>query len=444
MFRPSFLRHVATGRALPWLCATALLGCGAEPRAAGMELGELEPVDQRRLREHSLDVAGAMAGSSAGVSGFDRFGRDVRSPSGSAAARNSGTDAPARAGAPAVAGAGAAQPAASGPPITPMLDADKDPAIESDNTAQGAQPFRCDERYVLSAHAAADSSAPFVVPAGSEKTMAYYFATPWNGARQALGFQFAFGNERVVHHWALYASNAPLQTGRVLDQSVITDAVYVLDAQFITGGGPRNEGVSMPADVGLRLPDQSGFMLQVHYLNVSEEAEQDASSITLCVTSTPQPIEAALHAVGKGSFTVDPLTRTEVTSTCEPENLDEPVHMFAITPHMHDTGVRSRVVLNRHDEQTTVLDAPFDVHSQLSYQLPAMGAGSDLLLMPGDTLTTTCTFDNPRATTISSGPAADQEMCLVLVWAWPAGKLQNGLDATPQFAVSADSSCTER
>jgi hypothetical protein len=62
---------------------------------------------------------------------------------------------------------------------------------------------------------------------------------------------------------------------------------------------------------------------------------------------------------------------------------------------------------------------PFDFEEQRSYPRP----GGDLVINSGDTVTTTCIFDNPTNVAIGFGENAGNEMCFNFAMYYPMGAL---------------------
>jgi hypothetical protein len=66
-------------------------------------------------------------------------------------------------------------------------------------------------------------------------------------------------------------------------------------------------------------------------------------------------------------------------------------------------------------------------------------------LNPGDTITSTCSYDNTTDSTIDQGVESQNEMCNFGVLAWPAGKLHNAFGALssilPETGGLADVAC---
>ena len=63
-------------------------------------------------------------------------------------------------------------------------------------------------------------------------------------------------------------------------------------------------------------------------------------------------------------------------------------------------------------------DGAFSFEFQVLYDTP-------VLLMPGDTVTTTCTFENTSDREVNFGASTDAEMCFNFTSAWPAHALDN-------------------
>jgi hypothetical protein len=326
----------------------------------------------------------------------------------------------------------------------PAPDDASDPAAHGDAR-------ECELVQVFRAHgaAAACDHSPARVAPNTEDLRQFYFDTPWNGEMQLLRSRVVGINTSIVHHWALYVvHSASVHDGEILSGHNLVDVLKIRDAQFLVGGGAQSN-IELPEGVGLDLPHDSGtgYLLEVHYFNASaDQTVEDATGVELCVTSVPQPNRAAAHLLGRHAFSVPAHSKADVVSTCRPSAPAEPVHILAIMPHMHETGVHAKVVLNRSTgQQQTLHDAAFVAKEQRTFRVPdkPTPATPDVVVEPGDTLTTTCTFDNPRDESIEAGPFAENEMCIMLAWAWPAGVLKNEYMFGGDFGVSEDEDCME-
>jgi hypothetical protein len=70
----------------------------------------------------------------------------------------------------------------------------------------------------------------------------------------------------------------------------------------------------------------------------------------------------------------------------------------------------------------TVFDKPFDFNHQVHYPQDPL-----IVLPPGETITSTCTFDNTTNNSVAFGPSTEQEMCYQFAFSYPAGALDNGV-----------------
>jgi hypothetical protein len=336
----------------------------------------------------------------------------------------------------------------SAPGATPQILASSPTVPANDEVAW---PADCEERHVFRAHGnqEAGDTTKYRIAAGAQLVTTFYFHAPWTQDMQLLKGHMTFDNKKIVHHWVLWATSMSTAQEGSFAGAVGKDTVALGGEQYVVGGGPGATDVEMPANVGLRMPTGTNllFELEVHYSNtVGETDEEDASSVEVCVTSHKRPVEAAVHTLGRASFSLPAHTQTDITSTCVPSGLDEPVHIMAVTPHMHLTGERAKLVLNhKSGDALTLVDNPYTFQEQKSYVVPEDRSAVDILVNPGDTLTSTCSFDNTTDVTINQGVRSENEMCNIGVLAWPAGKLHNSvgdvLGILPETGGLADVAC---
>jgi hypothetical protein len=312
-------------------------------------------------------------------------------------------------------------------------------------------PADCEQRVVFRAHGAmrAGDTSKYRVPAGEQFVAMFYFKAPWNADLQLVKTHAVIDNPKIVHHWGLMVARSDEAFDNTIQGSQDAWAMPIDGGEAIIAGARGGTQLNLPADVGLRLPPGPNlvFELEVHYYNAaSDQDEEDATSVEVCVTSKKRRFEAAIHGLGAESFELPAHTQTNVTSTCVPSPQREPIHVLAVNPHMHLTGRRTTMVVNRKSgEQITVLDEPYDFLDQRTYTLPTDRSAADVVLNPGDTITTTCHYDNDTDASIEQGMRSEQEMCETGVLAWPAGALHNSygdlLRLLPSVIGGADLYC---
>jgi hypothetical protein len=358
----------------------------------------------------STDDAGDGAGGTAGAGGASGAGGarpDAGGASGAGGAADGGTDAR----------RDARDAADAGPPDT-GADGDGGPKPPT------GWPTDCEERYTLLAHGVSrpGDQTKFDVSGSGARDFyqCFLFKAPWSTTTvQGVRFRPVIDDARVVARLVLYG----------LDSSTATDGQVGISGcrggTYLQGWAPGGTETVFPADVGLQMPrGANAFLgLEVHYDNAANHANAiDASGVEFCVTKTLRPNTASVHWLGSTNISLARGTQTSVTNTCDPV-APQPAHVVAIQPQMNRLGTRAQLILNRATgARETLHDAPFRITDQATY--PSMAVVND-----GDTLTTTCTYDNTTTGTVRYGDTMADENCYHFVTAWPAGALSGFLTA---------------
>jgi hypothetical protein len=304
------------------------------------------------------------------------------------------------------------------------------PTTTQDEDSLGDLPSgeRCDVMLDLRA---SHAGTAFDVPQADDHYECFYFKVP-DASLQLTGSAPLIGDERVLHHWLLYTTqNSELTDGSHEGCS----GVHSSDT-LITGWAPGGKTVVLPEEVGLDVPSgqDAYFILEIHYNNVARYTDAlDQSGARLCLTTTPQEHVAAVHWLGTENILLLP-GESQAGSTCAP-NLSGPVQVLSVSPHMHQLGVHSSIVINRvSGTQETLLDKPFDFNTQIGYETPTT-------LHPGDTLTATCTWNNTSGAITFFGEGTNDEMCYLFTIAYPAGALNTGGDLLGVDALGGENKC---
>ena len=236
----------------------------------------------------------------------------------------------------------------------------------------------------------------------------FSYTPPWGKDKVHLvSWRPIIDNKQVIHHWLLYNESSP-----VTDK---TDADCVgahPNAQLVAGWAPGGQGNTLPADVGQDVSG-SGFTLETHYNNTGTAPLPDGSGVHVCVTKKLRKNEAGMHWLGTELILLP--AGGQATGICAP-TAKTPVTILSSTPHMHLQGRHLTTVINRaNGTKEMLIDKAFDFQTQVGYQTPAT-------IMPGDTLTTTCTYGGQAI----YGEGTKQEMCYNFVLAYPNGGLSSG------------------
>jgi hypothetical protein len=179
------------------------------------------------------------------------------------------------------------------------------------------------------------------------------------------------------------------------------------NSALIYGYAPGATPLYLDSDVGVKLTPDVSITMEFHFYNSSSSPGQDHNGAELCVTKKVPVHEADLSWLGS-----EAIFGTSATGTCTPKG-PGPIHLIAAQPHEHKKGTHMKVTLNRAGGKREVIhDEPFSFDAQKYYL-------EDTILMPGDTLTTTCTYSAPA----SFGQSTNDEMCYFFALAWPANNI---------------------
>lgn len=304
-----------------------------------------------------------------------------------------------------------------------------------DGTFEALVPLPGETCYDFKNHASTTGvdDKPFAIGVG-EQYEQFYFKAPWPNGSVATRFGAKLDNEKVLHHWLLFTTAENQPEGSHFTAPLPT--LIGVNAQLLAGWALGGPNTAMPPDVGFELPPKGAQLnIQWHFYNSTTSTQMDKSAVQLCVVPAAMRAHvASVTWVGTediggnkwfGGAGMPPHQMSTFSGTCPPSrkgmNATDPINIIMWTPHMHQLGVRMQSFVNRKGGmRETVFDKPFDFNQQLHY--PA-----DVKLMPGDTLTATCTFNNTTNMGVPFGESSDTEMCYQFVTSWPAHALENGV-----------------
>jgi hypothetical protein len=304
---------------------------------------------------------------------------------------------------------------ADGAPEDP--DADCDDTQMPDGDPVGPDALPCEADIVLQAHAPGGAGG-FAVPTVDNLYQCFAFQVPQTSTGQAIAWAPIIDDERVVHHWILYR-----QQSAPSSDTFACDASLQVSATFVAGWAPGGGNVELPAGVGLELGSPSEwYVLQVHYHNSAQHLDAvDQSGVAFCSAPQQQPMTAGILTLGTVGIDIPAnATNHQESGTCGAflgtNGWPEPLHVLAGSPHMHQLGRGLRTVVNHAGGGTEVVTdvAQFDWQNQTMWW-----NDPEVILNPGDSITTTCTFDNPNAYNVGFGENTEDEMCFNFVLAYP-------------------------
>jgi hypothetical protein len=259
----------------------------------------------------------------------------------------------------------------------------------------------------------------FTVPV-DESYNQFYFNVPWPAGSVETRFGTDLDNKKVLHHWLMFTQSAPTAAGTV--STNVTGTTLFEGAELIAGWAIGGCSTTYPDDVGVALPDSGTLMIQWHHFNSTGTPQQDGSKVQVCtVPAGSRAHIAGLTFLGTEAIVIPP-GKADATGTCQ-NSSGGPITIIGLTPHMHKIGINMRSVVDKAGGGSLeIFNKPFVFDQQINYMLDP-----PYVLQPGDSITSTCTFQNNSDATVGFGQSTTQEMCYQFALSYPYGALNNAV-----------------
>jgi hypothetical protein len=289
----------------------------------------------------------------------------------------------------------------TGEPVRPGADGPRSGGATLEPQVYNDPDMTC---YQFLTHAQGDINAPYTQGQG-ENYVNFSFKPGWKGTQYLRSIKLVnVENATVLHHWLLFKDTSMKRDGAV----AASGGTHTDGAVLLHGWAPGATPIFYDPDVGMKMEDNVSYSLEAHLYNMSGKSGTDHSGAEVCVTP-----KVPTHVVDVSWVGTDSIFGTSATGTCRPKNQTGPIHLIGAQPHLHKKGIHQKVVITRAGGmKETIHDLPFNFDDQRYYI-------KDIVLMPGDTMTTTCTYSEPAM----FGSSSDAEMCYFFSIAWPAGQL---------------------
>ncbi|MET0594119.1 MAG: hypothetical protein ABW133_15570 [Polyangiaceae bacterium] len=176
--------------------------------------------------------------------------------------------------------------------------------------------------------------------------------------------------------------------------------------------GPGAGELRMPAGVAMKLAAKQSLHLNLHVYNATASVLEGVSGLEVVRAKAGDIVhEAGFVLAGPTSVTLPPAKRTTITKTCSIVSEQTAV---ALIPLMHKLGVQFKTTATQSGTPRVLFDAAFRYEEQSQVPLAA------LALVPGDTITTECTYENTKYHPVIPGHPGD-EICFSALLRYPQG-----------------------
>lgn len=230
------------------------------------------------------------------------------------------------------------------------------------------------------------------------------------------GMEALVDNLSIVHHVVIYDAGRTDPSGDAAGFSC--DGFGESGWTYLAGWAPGSQPLQMPEGMGLELAADTTLVLQMHYYNSFDGADQvaDQSGYGLLLADS---VERPVYVLPLGAYSFSiPAGEEKIVSEIElwGDRRGE-AEILGVWPHMHLFGQGFDMRVDHEDGSSTCLTHMdgWDFHNQVSslYLEPAPLTG-------GDTIYTECRYDNTAANprqphdppqTVQWGEGTGDEMC---------------------------------
>jgi hypothetical protein len=224
-------------------------------------------------------------------------------------------------------------------------------------------------------------------------------------------------------HATLTTGSHHLIVDRLADGSAISTIpsscapTQASDATRLMIAQQKDTLVTLPYGIAFRLAPHQPLFLQLHYINLSENAEEIEGLVDLALVdpTTKAPIEAKSIFTGSLNINLPPLSPGTASAyvPIKPEGTATSRNVFEITSHTHSLGVDSTI------ERVASANAPATtpIHESKDWSEPPLTALTPPLVFTGtDGFRLTCKYQNTTDQTVTFGTGFHDEMCFMWVY----------------------------
>ncbi len=268
---------------------------------------------------------------------------------------------------------------------------------------------------------------------GDDVTHCQYVMAPFDHDMDVLDVQGA--QSQYGHHGVAFAytppdgvelgSEVPCMMGSNEFSSAAPTAGGMPSMAALSGGaflgavGPiAGRPATLPAGVAFRLTKGQGIMLNLHYINTSTEPVNGDAYIDMkFVDVDPARLIAAIFLNLNGGFSVPPKAEVDSTADCVAKS---DVNVIMMSNHMHEFGTHATTsVVHGDTGEVEVLrdDPTWTSDMQSNPTFTRWDVKSPFVLHAGDTIRTSCSWNNSTTGTLSF----PREMCISAGFALATG-----------------------
>jgi hypothetical protein len=248
--------------------------------------------------------------------------------------------------------------------------------------------------------------ADWMLNAGEERYQCFLVRPSQPGGLRVRGITPMVG--AAVHHIGVFTDDYNLEHRDTFECSAM--GIW----GFVYGAGIGTGALEFPAGTARTIDEGSGIILQMHYLNATNQPVSSSSTVTLQLAdaaATLQPIGTWI--LGTTAIQLPPMQATNVDSTCVKHPKLE--NVFATFPHMHRLGTALHVTAGAGGATAVSTVQDWNFADQGLFNI-----APTLALDENEPIQTRCSYFNSTAATVNFGLHSSDEMCVAVLYYWPS------------------------
>ena len=188
---------------------------------------------------------------------------------------------------------------------------------------------------------------------------------------------------------------------------------------FLGGAGPvAGRVAALPEGVAFRMKKGEGVVLNLHYINTSSAPVSGDAYLDLKLAdANPNQLIGALFVSVNGSFSIPPDAEADSNVDCVAQS---DVNVIMMSNHMHEYGIHATTQVTRGDTGAVEVlhdDPTWNADMVNNPTFSRWSVDSPFVLHTGDTMKTSCSWNNTTANTLGF----PREMCISAGFALASG-----------------------
>jgi len=257
---------------------------------------------------------------------------------------------------------------------------------------------------------------------GADVTHCQYAMVPFDHDVDVLdvtGAQSHYGHHGVAFSYVPAATDSVGSEVTCIMDNTEYSAGAASGGSFLGAVGPKaGRTISLPSGVAFRLKQGQGIVLNLHYINTSDKPVDGQAYLDLKFADVDpnRPIGALFLNLNVG-FSLPPGQATDSNADCVAQS---DVNILMMSDHVHEYGIHAKTEVVHVDTGATEVirdDPTWTADMVNNPTFSKWDLASPFVLHTGDTIRTSCSWDNTTADTL----AFPREMCISAGFALASG-----------------------